>query len=290
MAIPVELRDVEKHFGTECALKNISLTLEEGRFYTLLGNNGAGKSTLMKVIARYEPMDNGYGFIFGQPMDDDQKAMGEQVAYVSEIVEYALPAAVQDFASCFRSLSNHWDESLLRSIFNECEIDPRKQFKELSRGQKIQVAFALAISRRPKILLLDEVTSVLDANVRSIVMDHLGRFVRGGGTILIATNIITELRHYPDHLFLLHRGELKVNLPMVHLCQIYCKLRKGAHEHSKVFQDPKCREVSVNTDGSVSFLLPRESLQHHRVSDHFLDRRGVTAEDLFLYFTRMKGK
>jgi len=188
MAIPVELRDVEKHFGTECALKNISLTLEEGRFYALLGNNGAGKSTLMKVIARYEPMDNGYGFIFGQPMDDDQKAMGEQVAYVSEIVEYALPAAVQDFASCFRSLSNHWDESLLRSIFNECEIDPRKQFKELSRGQKIQVAFALAISRRPKILLLDEPASNLDKNSVQWYRNLMSEFSKKRLTIICSNH------------------------------------------------------------------------------------------------------
>ncbi len=288
MSVICELKDVEKSYGERRVLCGVSLSLEAGKMYALLGRNGAGKSTLMRILARYEQPDSGYAFLFGRALDAVENERQHPIGYVSEVIEYALPIALEDYYPCFRSIYRLWDQSIVDKFLKSVDISPKQQFSQLSRGQRLQAAYGIALASQPRVMLLDEITSVLDAHGRAYVMDQLGRFLRGGGTILIATNIITELRNFPDHLCLLGGGELTVNEPIKGLQQRFVKLRAMSLNEHPVLSDSECCEVSLNTDGTFSYMIPKVKVEEIRVPDSLVDRRGITVEDFFIYFTRSK--
>lgn len=143
----------------------------------------------------------------------------------------------------------------------------------------MQFAFAIAVAAKPRLLILDEITAVLDASVRLYVMNCLKTFTRQGGTVLIATNILSEVQHFADRLIIVGGGRVIFDEATSEFARLFAKYRGRPGE-----APAGGREVGVNSDGSVSYLAPRElqvSLSE--------DQRGITPEDLFIYHSRKVG-
>jgi ABC-2 type transport system ATP-binding protein len=282
----IQLQKISKSFGRNIVLKDVSLKLEQGKFYALLGKNGAGKSTLMRIIMRYEQADAGEGWIFNKSLDDDADELNLQIGYVSEALDYLLPVKIEKLFSHFGGIYPKWDQGVFDNVLRHLRIDQTKYFRELSRGQKMQVALAAAIAIRPKLIVLDEITAVLDASARSYFMNYLGKFTKEGGTVLMATNIVSEVQHYADHMILIDEGRVKLDLPLSEVSKMFCKLRKQFGREHDVFKDDTCVEVGINSDKSTSYLISADRVQKYRFADEIYDNRGVTAEELFIYYTR----
>lgn len=192
-----------KSYGKQSVLNQLSFQLEEGKFYALLGKNGAGKSTLLKILLRVELPTSGTTHICGHSLEEDHGDQNQSIGYVSESLDYTFPLSVQKLFTHFKHFYPNWDQSLFDLILQTLRLDPSKIFLQLSRGQKMQVAFAAALAMQPKIVFLTEITAVLDASARSYFMKLLGQFTKNGGTVLMATNLVTEVQHYADYLLLL---------------------------------------------------------------------------------------
>lgn len=285
----IELKNISKSYGGNHALKNVSLSLRPGELYVLLGKNGAGKSTLMRVLMRYEPIDSGSGRILGRDLHDESDDFNLEIGYVSEAIDYVLPLKMKKLFTYFARIYPRWDQRLFESLLSELRIDLGKYFRELSRGQKMQVAFAAALAIRPKILLLDEITAVLDANARSFFMGYLGDFTRQGGTVVMATNIVSEVQNHAGHLVMLGDGQVNLDVPVSRLPALFVKVRRLPEDPNPAFRSPDCVEVGVNSDGSFSYVLPREGFEGRGFPADCLDHRGITAEDIFIYYTRNQG-
>lgn len=286
MKIAVELTNISKYYGSSRALQNVSLQFREGGFYILLGKNGAGKSTLMKVLMRYETPDSGSGTVLGFPLESESNDFNLEIGYVSEALDYHLPLRMNRLFSYFSEIYPKWDQSLFEGVLHELKIDLKKHFRELSRGQKMQVAFSAAIAIHPKLLLLDEITAVLDANARGFFMGYLGKFVRSGGTVVMATNIVSEVQNYADHMVLLHDGSVSLDVPVSDLSKLFLKIRCRPGERHRVCDEKACVEVSLNSDGSASYIVGRDVAVSYEIPQQLLDHRGITAEEIFVYFTR----
>ena len=254
----IELNEISKSFGANQILKNISLKLERGKFYALLGKNGSGKSTLMRIIMRYEQPDDGSGQILDHLLSEDSADLNLEVGYVTETLNYSLPISIQNLFENTSKLYPKWDQSIFDDFLHKLRIDKSKYVRELSRGQKMQVAFAAAIAIRPSIILLDEITAVLDASARAFFMGYLGKFAREGGTILMATNIVSEVQHFADHMILIDDMQIKFDLPLKEVPERFVKLRKKFGQEQDVFKNPLCVQVSLNS-GQFYFLSHRQS-------------------------------
>ncbi len=287
MAVPAfQLNQVSKSYGKKLVLKDLNLEIREGAFYALIGKNGTGKSTLMRILARQEHASNGESFFKGQSFEQDGIFQREQTGYVSEQINYQLPCSLKEIYDSIVPLYPNWNSTL----FNECVdvfgLDLSANHKSLSRGQKMQAAFISAACPSPSFLLIDEITSVLDSNARGFVMHYLDQFVKNGGTVVMATNIITELHHHATDVVFLHEGKAQINMEIDALANQYLKIRKPVNTQHEIFHNPHIYEVGSNSDGSVSYLIPKEAVQNRTVSTTFLDRRGITLEELFIYITR----
>lgn len=284
----IQLERITKRYAGREILSDIDLSLGSGQFCALVGKNGVGKSTLMRIVARQELPNSGHGKLLGKDMSIDDHRFNQDIGYASESLEFVLPVRIRTFFKHFSRSFERWDAKLFDEVLETLGLSQNSYHKQLSRGQRMHVAFAAAIARKPKLLLLDEITSVLDANARAYFMGLLKEFTGGGGTVVLATNIISEVQHYADRLVLLHDRTVKINQTMKQVSAIYKKLRKNKGEEHPIFLDPACAEVALNSDGSQSFIVPGDLLEKHSVADSMRDNRGITAEEIFIYFTRKR--
>jgi ABC-2 type transport system ATP-binding protein len=189
MGAAVEIRGIRKSFYGQRVLEGVDLHLEAGKIYLLTGPNGAGKSTLMRVLMRQEIPDRGEGRILGFALDGDHPTQNLEIALVSESTDYALPLSMQDIFSRFPRIHPRWDAAVFKEMTETFGIDLSRRFSDLSRGQRMQVALAAAFASRPKLYLLDEVTSVLDDRARDIVLQRLKSEASRGATVVMSTHL-----------------------------------------------------------------------------------------------------
>ncbi|MBI3554693.1 MAG: ABC transporter ATP-binding protein [Deltaproteobacteria bacterium] len=284
----VELNSASKSFSFNQVIKDLSLSLEKGRFYALLGQNGAGKSTLIKLLMRYSVLTSGSGRVLGVPLDEDSDRLGRMVAYVSEDIDYVLPITISEFFAFYRALHPRWNQDEFDANLKALSINPTKTFAELSRGQKMQVALSAALATRCELLLLDEITAVLDAFARSHFLKILRNRVDAGGTVLLSTNMVTEVHEFATDVVLLADGRTHLVAPVAEVGSHFRKLRQPKGVQHPIFADPDCMEIGLNSDGSVSFIMNLECAARYTISPELLDRRKVTLSDAFIYYTKSR--
>lgn len=281
MKTPVlSLQGLRKSYGPNKVLDGISLEVGPGALVSLVGPNGAGKSTLLRLLMRTEFPDAGDAHVLGRSIHEDDPAFNADIGYVSETLDYRMPRSMTKVAGLLGGLHARWDQALFDELVGKFGLPLANRPDEVSRGQKMQFAFALAMAARPRLLILDEITAVLDASVRLYVMNHLKAFTQTGGTVLIATNILSEVQHFADRLVIIGNGGVIFDQATSEFARGFAKYRARPGDPAPAGG----REVGVNSDGSVSYLVPRE----HRVS-LAEDQRGITPEDLFIYHSRKVG-
>jgi ABC-type multidrug transport system ATPase subunit len=211
VAAAVELRGVHKRYGRNHVLRDVTLSLEPGLLHALVGPRGAGKSTLLRILGRREPADGGTGLLLGRPLDADLPEHGRDVAFVSEATDYAVPLPLRAFFEVFPAIQPGWDWPSFAESMRALGVDLSKSYGALSRGQRMQVACAAALAGKPRLLLVDEITAVLDARARPYFVEAFADVCRRGGTVLMATHLPAEARGAADRVLVLDRGAVKAD-------------------------------------------------------------------------------
>lgn len=207
----VEIKNLEKSFGDTKVLKKLNLNIEEGEFITLLGPSGCGKSTLLRCIAGLNSIDRGEIFI-------DEKDMTNVIPKDRNIgmvfQNYALFPNMTVWENIEFGLKmkkeKNYDEKI-KNIIDMVELNGKENYypNELSGGQQQRVAFARALITRPKILLLDESLSALDAKIRKSLRDKLRKIQKQLGiTTIFVTHDQEEALAVSDRVFVMNKGEI----------------------------------------------------------------------------------
>lgn len=216
----IEFQNISKKFkGSGCyAVDNISLTVEEGEFVTILGTSGCGKTTLLKMVNRlYEP-DTGKVLLFGQNIAEiDPVKLRRSIGYVIQQAGLFPHMTVAENVATVPKLlkwekeriSSRVEELLLLVGLNPEEYKNRYP-SQLSGGQQQRVGLARALAVEPKIMLLDEPFGALDAITRTILQDELLRLHRGmNKTFLFVTHDINEALKLGNRVIIMDDGRVK---------------------------------------------------------------------------------
>ena len=164
----IKAEKIRKRFGVKEALGGISCCIPDGSIYGLVGSNGAGKSTLLRVLSGVYRPDEGNVLVDEGEVWENAEAKG-QIAFVADEVYFPAGATAERMAQLTASMDPAFDMARLNYLMGLFQLDPKAQLGSFSKGMKRQAAIALALSRRPKYLLLDEAFDGLDPVMRRLV-------------------------------------------------------------------------------------------------------------------------
>lgn len=276
------LRGVCKFYSQRKVLDVRSLALETGRFVACLGKNGSGKSTLMRLLAQQEHADGGLISFFGKNLQMPSIRINSQLAYISEDQELPFSEDLLFWSSMYSKIHPLYSKSVFEKLCIELEIDPKKKFASLSRGQKMKALFCLEAAKKPKIYLLDEITAVLDSGSRWSLMRFLDKEKERGCLIVMSTNIATELQGFATDVFVLDRGQIVFQSRFSDLNKTFKKIRVSTEEMGGISLVASARSINLNNDGTWTYMY-RSNINHNVVG--LEDRREVTIADVQTYFT-----
>ena len=205
----IECRGLTKTYDG-FTLDHITFTLPAGCILGLVGENGAGKSTTLALLMDAIRRDEGEVDILGTDNRSPEfTKIKQNVGVVLD--EACFPEALtpRELGRVFARLYERWDPACFDGYLTRFALDPDKKFKDLSRGTRMKLALAAALSHDAKLLLLDEATSGLDPMVRDEILDVLNDFTRDEGrSVVLSSHIVSDLEKVCDYIAFLHRGKL----------------------------------------------------------------------------------
>ena len=235
--------------------------------------------------------DSGEVWYKDRKVDDLNFPYINDLFFVHEKIDYVLPINMDEYIRLLKAKIPKWDQEFFDKMIRERKIDLGKNFKNYSRGQKMQIILMMGLASNASTLLLDEITSVIDVYGRKYFLDIISKYVQKGNTAICTTNIINELEFYTDNLIILKNKKILLNKPAEEIPKQYIKIRKikGTENHP-VFSHKDCLWAGVNSDRSVSYVIPTELAKSFDISQEMIDRRKSTLEDIFLHYFHSDGR
>ncbi len=201
----LEVRGLTKAYGA-FTLGDVSFNLPRGYIMGLIGPNGAGKTTVIKLILGILKGDAGTVRLFGQTGDG---AQNENIGVVMDAPMYVEEWTLGDVEKAISPFYQNWDGGQYAALLNRFGLEPGKKVKELSRGMKVKLQIAVALSHGAQLLLLDEPTSGLDPVAREEICDLLREFVSDPDrSVLFSTHITTDLDKTADYITFILGGRI----------------------------------------------------------------------------------
>lgn len=204
----LEIKNLTKSYP-DFLLDNLNLTLPSGCIMGLVGENGAGKSTTIKLILDMVHKDSGSITILGKDNQDHIELIKEDIGVVMDEAGIPECLTVSQVGKVMKHTFRNWDENEYARLVKKLALPDKKQFKDFSRGMKMKLGIAIAMSHNSKLLILDEATSGLDPVVRDEVVEMFSEFTRDEThSILISSHIVSDLEKLCDYIAFLHKGKL----------------------------------------------------------------------------------
>lgn len=222
----IEIKGLEKRYDG-FQLGSFDLTLPSGCIMGLVGENGAGKSTSIKLIMNAIGRDAGEISVLGV----DNRSAGfrdvkEDIGVVLDEAYFPEVMSARNVGKVMALTYKNWDAAAFEGYLKKFSLAPDKIFKDYSRGMRMKLAIAAALSHGAKLLILDEATSGLDPMARDELLDIFNDFTRDENcSILLSSHIVSDLEKICDYIAFLHKGRLVLCEEKDRLLEEYALIR-----------------------------------------------------------------
>ncbi len=274
----LEIKNLTKTFPG-FTLDHLSLTLPSGCILGLIGENGAGKSTTIKLILDILHKDSGTITILGRNNTEDIRLTKEDVGVVMD--EAGIPECLttKQVDKVMRHTFHQWDGAEYARLLQMMSLPDNKPFKDFSRGMKMKLSIAIAMSHHAKLLILDEPTSGLDPVVRDEVVEMFNDFTRDEShSILISSHIVSDLEKLCDYVAFLHRGRLLLCEEKDVLLAQYGILHCTAEQLAEL--DPQAVKHKKETPYGVEAMVLRDA------APAGMKLSPISIEELFVFMVK----
>jgi ABC-2 type transport system ATP-binding protein len=247
-----------KRYGSKWALRDCTFEVPAGRVCGLVGANGAGKTTLLKLLTGLSRPTAGHAEVVGQAPTDRAEFLSE-IGYLAQDVPLYRRWSVEDHLRMGAHLNPRWDDAAGRERLRALRIPLEQRVGTLSGGQRAQVALALALAKRPHVLMLDEPVAALDPLARRTFLSTLAEVVADGDlTVILSSHLVADLERVCDHLVVLAESRTVLAAELDHVLANH-RLLTGPRrdttaierEHTVLRSEQTHRQVSlwVRLDG-----------------------------------------
>ena len=227
MSNALEVNGLRKTYN-DFRLDSVSFTLPAGNIMGFVGQNGAGKTTTIRCIFNMAIREAGEIKVYGLDNLKDELAVKEELAAVFDEVFFVDTWRVREVEKVVRGFYKKWDSKAYADYIKKFGLDPGKRVKELSRGMKMKLMLAVAMSHGAKLLILDEPTSGIDPVARDELLDILREYISDGEkSVFFSTHITSDLERIADYITLIDRGKIFYTGTKDGLLEHFCIVKGG---------------------------------------------------------------
>lgn len=191
----LECRDVTKKYGRKTAVTKISLRIEPGKIYALLGPNGSGKTTWMKMAVGLVKPNEGEFFYNGEPIGTESR---KKIAYMSTEPYFYSWMTVKDVGAYYKDFFEDFSMERYAALIERMQLTPNMKVKSLSSGMMAKLKIAVTMARKARIYLLDEPLNGIDLLARDQIMTTILEAVEEGVSLVISSHLVDELERIVD--------------------------------------------------------------------------------------------
>ena len=202
----IDCNNVSKRF-TSFSLKNITFNLPAGYICGLIGENGSGKTTLINILSGLYSYD-GKIRISGRDYCNHEYDIKQDIGVVVHGDIFEAKESLISNANYFGRFYKKYSKNLLENYLERFNLNDKKKYKELSKGEKLKFALAFALAHEPRLLLLDEPGANFDIEFRKEFNSLLREFIIDGTrSVILSTHIISDVETFADYILFLKNGE-----------------------------------------------------------------------------------
>ncbi len=278
----IEVKDLTKAYR-DFTLGPLSFSLPEGCILGLVGENGAGKSTTIRALLGMAHKDGGSVALCGRESGEDLRATKEEIGVVLDDVGIPACLTARQVGNVMAKTFANWDAQTFTALLQKLSLPKNKPFRDFSRGMRMKLGIAVALSHHARLLLLDEPTAGLDPVVRDEVVEMLLDFTRDEKhTVLISSHIVSDLEKLCDYVAFLHEGKLLLFEEKDKLREEYGMLCCDEAEFRRLPTDAVlyCAQTPYN----VQALVRRDALPPGA------EIQPVSLEELFVFMVKQQGR
>lgn len=264
-------------------LDHISFSVPRGTIVGLIGENGAGKSTTLKAILDLIRKDDGTVCLFGQELTEDRKDIKEDIGVVFDGIHFHETLTPKKVEKISEAAYKQWDPQVYQSYLRQFTLPADKEIKTFSKGMKMKLSIAVALSHDPKLLILDEATSGLDPVMRDDILDVFMDFVQDEShSILMSSHITTDLEKIADYITFIHKGKIIFDKSKDELIYDYGIIRCNSSQFEKLDKEDilACRKRDYQWD----VLVANKEKAARKYKDYVIDHAAI--DDILLLYVK----
>ena len=282
MDVILQVDNLTKQYS-DFKLDNVSFSIPKGTIMGLIGENGAGKSTTINAILDLIKKDGGTVTFWGQELTENTKQLKEDIGVVFDGINFYETLTPAKVGKISQAAYSQWDASLYQGYLKRIALPDDKEVKTFSKGMKMKLCIAVALSHHPKLLILDEATSGLDPVMRDDILDVFLDFVQDENhSILMSSHITTDLEKVADYITFIHQGKVLFCKSKDELRYHYGIIRCGAAlfdaiDKSEVLAYRKC-------DYQWDVLVANKDSARHKYKNAIVDDASI--DDILLLYVK----
>jgi ABC-2 type transport system ATP-binding protein len=242
------------------SLDSISFNVPFGTIMGFVGQNGAGKTTTIRLILNMLKRDSGEINVFGLDNIKNELEIKQNLGIIFDDFFFIEMWQIKDIEDAIKAFYNSWDSKLFRQYLDRFHLPFDKRIKDLSRGMKVKLMLAVAMSHNAKFLILDEPTSGLDPVARNELLDIFKEYISSGErSILFSTHITSDLEKVADYITLIDNGRLFYSGNTTDLINSYLIVRGSPDILSAELRD---NIIGLTINKSVFVGMIKSSMLH----------------------------
>lgn len=264
-------------------LDHVSFTLPCGTIMGLIGENGAGKSTTINAVLDLIRKDEGNILFWGKELSHNPRQLKEDIGVVFDGINFYETLTPVKVGKISAAAYRQWDPAAYKGFLDQFQLPADKEIKTFSKGMKMKLSIAAALSHRPKLLILDEATSGLDPVMRDDILDVFLDFIQDEThSILMSSHITTDLEKVADYITFIHQGKIVFSKPKDELIYNYGILRCGAEDFHRL--DPADILAWRKNDYQWDVLVEDKNKAMSRYRSIVIDNPSI--DDILLLYVK----
>ena len=284
----LEVQGLMKQYPkTDFRLNDVTFSIPRGAIMGFVGENGAGKTTTIGCILNTLIKDGGSVKVFGKEMTDETTDIRDDIGVVYDSSVFPERLTAKKISTAMGHIFSKWDDALFCEYLRKFKLPENKKIKEFSRGMTMKFAVAVALSHRPKLLILDEATSGLDPIVRDDILDVFLDFVQDENhSILLSSHITSDLEKVADYITFIHDGSIVFSEMKDVLKYNYGVMRCKAAQFAEI--DRADMLAYRKQDYQTDVLVADKKAAQKKYRDVLID--DVTIEEIMLLLVKGEKK